>query len=387
MSSVPIKAFFSCSFAEADRSVNEFFKAICEGLGFECSNVSVADAGVPPDVARRLIGEASVFITVAVKRDRIRDSDKYKMPESVSNEIGMAYGQEKKILMFVENCVEVGGLQTNYGTYLTFDRAQLHSGGFLKSAVESINRLRHSLFNGHDLMVNPNPTEYYAIRAAHSYTLDYCANGLEWKHSMSRRIRFTKPMQRPLKISRWNDAAFGKPSTGLPPVEVNFHLNRSTRPFVPSINIVESSAFHIDGDVTFTPNPVEHDEIEYTVSYKGANLMPLYSDEVSSIKPVPIAGHGFRAFDGVIPITPIQLLELEFRFPSRAMGTVQPEFFVGSYSKNIDYLVDSEIGRAKVSRAEFGDTIVLRATVSSALLRHVYGVAWEPPARPAPPIS
>jgi hypothetical protein len=382
MGAVPIKAFFSCSFAEHDKPINEFFTAICEGLGFECINVSAGDSEVPANVARRLISEASVFIAIIVKRDGIKDSEKFKMPESVANELGMAFGQEKRILMFAENCVQMEGLTRTYGTYLGFDRAQVMNGTFLKAAVESVDRLRQSSYAVHDFMINQHPTEYYALKAAHSYALDDFGNGLEWRHSMRRKIRFTKAMQRPLKISRWNDSAEGKASNGMPSVEVVFEINRSTRKFVPTIEVVGSSAYHIDGDVTFEPNPIENDEIEYTVTYKGAHLMPVYLDEVTASKPVHIGGQIFRAFDGVIPVTPIEVLEIEFRFAAIAVGGVQPQFFVGSYSKNVDYLVDSEVGRAKVKRDEIGANLVLRATVSSALLRHVYGVAWEPPVRP-----
>jgi hypothetical protein len=166
-------------------------------------------------------------------------------------------------------------------------------------------------------------------------------------------------------------------------VEATFRVNSSTRGCVAIINVVERSAFQITGDVTFEPNPVENDEIEYTVIYKGAHLMPVYSDDVSTSKPLKIAGQAYSAFDGVIPVTPIQVLELEFRLPASAIGAVQPEFFVGSYSRDIDYLVESEIERAIVIRQEIGDSVVVRATVNSALLRHVYGVAWEPPPRPA----
>jgi hypothetical protein len=148
MPSVPIKAFFSCSFAEIDKPVNQFFEAICQGLGFDCGNVSFADSAVPASVARKLISEASVFIAIIVKRGALQGSEKFMMPESVANEISMAYGQDRKILMFAENCVQVEGLTRTYGAYLPFDRDRLHSSAFLKSAVESIDRLRRSLFSG-----------------------------------------------------------------------------------------------------------------------------------------------------------------------------------------------------------------------------------------------
>lgn len=277
-------------------------------------------------------------------------------------------------------------MKENFGTCLRFNRLQLSTGAFLKRAVESVDKLRQSLAAGQGL-VPDHPTEFYALKAAHSYTLDDFGNGLEWRHSMRRKIRFTKAMQRPLKISRWNDSAEGKSSVGLPPIGVTFNVNRSSKEFTHALKIVDKSAFHVEGDVTFDPVPMEGDEIEYTVVYRGAHLMPIYSDEVSDCKPVQISGQVFKAFDGVIPITPIEVLELEFRFAAAAVGRVQPVFFVGSYSKFIDYLVDSEISRASVRKDEIGENVVIRATVNSALLRHVYGVAWDPPARPeSPPV-
>jgi len=57
---------------------------------------------------------------------------------------------------------------------------------------------------------------------------------------------------------------------------------------------------------------------------------------------------------------------------------------IGSYTRAIDYIVESEMQRAKHTIDSFGGDLIFNLDVNSPLLRHMYGVAWNPPNRKRP---
>jgi len=120
----PLVAFFSCSFKDVDKSVNDYFLSIFNALGIICKNVSGGFIATPPEQARAIIEDSSLLIAVAVKRTETT-SGEWKMPDSVSNEISIAFGLGKKMLIFLEESVGDDGFLSSYGTYHRFNRDKL----------------------------------------------------------------------------------------------------------------------------------------------------------------------------------------------------------------------------------------------------------------------
>lgn len=383
MKSASVKAFFSCSFRDEDKEVNDFFRAICEGLDISCYNVDSGYSEVPPEKARSMINDADAVIAIAPARNKFDSSDQFSMPEAVSNEISIAYSFDKPLLVLKEHNVRTDGFLSNYGTHLSFDRDKLYSTDFLRKAVASIHNIKMGSLSDHELLVSQEVTEFVAEKVSHLYELEREEGGFYWQHSMQRIIVFNKNFNKPLKISRWNDFTLGKSSEGLQPIELTVELIKSSRNFEISIEYEEHTAYGITANVHFTPSPVAGDSIEYFVSYRGAHLCPTYLEDTDSIADVEIGGRHYSAFDGVIPVNRAKDIELQFRFPREyRLAEADACFFVASFVQGIDFVVESEIERAHVSKEVVGGKLSITAKISSPLLRHVYGVAWMPPCKP-----
>ena len=90
----------------------------------------------------------------------------------------------------------------------------------------------------------------------------------------------------------------------------------------------------------------------------------------------------YHCFDGLIPIQRTKKSYLEFRFPRR-YGLQPREVvpFVGSYTSTIDYTVESELKRASVVKEVIAGILTIRMIIESPLLRHLYGIVWNPKPR------
>jgi hypothetical protein len=381
--SAPVKGFFSCSFRDEDREVNNFFRAICEGLDIFCYNVEAGYSEVPPDKARRMIKDADVVIVVASARNKFEDVDQFSMPEAVSSEISFAYSFEKPILIIKEHNVRTEGFLPNYGTYLSFERNKLWTPEFLKKAVTSIHNVKLGSLSNHEFLISQEVTEFVAENVSHLYELEREGNDFFWQHSTQRTIIFSKNFNKPLKISRWNDFAMNKSSEGLAPMELSLEIIRSTRNFEIEIELEECTAYGVTASVQFKPSPVVGDFIEYFISYRGKHLCPIYLNDTGSIAGVEVNGRSYAAFDGVVPVNRAKDIEIQFRFPREyRLQEADACFFAASFVEGPSYIVESEIERAHVLKQVVGGKLSITAKIFSPMLRHIYGVAWVPPIKP-----
>lgn len=383
MKSASVKAFFSCSFKDTDKDVNDFFRAICEGLDIACSNVDGGYSELPPDKALSMIGEADAVIAIAPARSKFDGTNQFCMPEAVSNEISFAYSLKKPLLVIKEETVRADGFLNSYGTHLAFDRTKLWTTDFLRKAILSIHNVKLGALSDHELLLSQEVTEFIAQRVSHLYELEREGVGFYWQHSMQRTIDFTKNFNKPLKISRWNDSAVGKAADDLKQIELTFEIIKSSRNFDFTIEYEEHTAYGVTANVLFNPLPVAGDSIEYFVSFRGKHLCATYLEDTDSIPEVDIEGRRYAAFDGVIPVNRAKDIEIQFRFPREyRLAEGDAQFFVASFAQGIDYVVKSEIERAHIQKEVVGGKLSITARITSPLMRHVYGVAWVPPSRP-----
>lgn len=382
MESASVKAFFSCSFREDDKEVNNFFRAICEGLDISCYNVDGGCSELPPDKALKLIGEADAVIAIAPARSKLDDTIYFCMPEAVSNEISFAYGLKKPLLVIKEDSVRADGFLNSYGTHLIFDRKKLWDADFLRKAIQSIHGVKMGSLSQHEFILSQEVTEFVAEKVSHLYELEREGSGFCWQHSMQRTIRFSASFNKPLKITRWNDCAIGKSTEELKPIELTFEIINASRKFNFSIEYDKHTAYGVTANVVFTPHPVANDYIEYFLSYRGEHICLTYLEDTDSLPGINIDGRQYSAFDGVIPVNRAKDMELQFRFPREyRLNENDAQFFVGSFTHGVDYLVPSEIERAQIEKKVVGGKLSITARITSPLLRHVYGVAWMPPAK------
>src|SRR5262249_40050719 len=117
MSFARVEAFLSCSFRSDDEEVVRLFVDLCSALNITCSNVNAGSFFSPSEVARKKLEDQDFLIAICTRRDE-KKTGKFAMPDAVRDEIGIAFGKERPILLFVEDGVEIGGFEPQFGTHV-----------------------------------------------------------------------------------------------------------------------------------------------------------------------------------------------------------------------------------------------------------------------------
>lgn len=378
MKSAKIDVFFSCSFRDDDKELNEYFKSICSGLDVNLVNVDKGHVRTPPSQAKKMITDSQALIAIATKRTEGVDK-KFMMPSAVREEISMAYGLDTPILLLKENGVELDGFMGNFGTHFTFERDKVKDNKIIEQIISSIHGLKMDVVSPHDLVYDQDISEFYAENIYHLVELITKDGEFCWVYSSTKKIIFQKQYKRKLNTGFWATTNVKVPD-GSPLMECDVKVDGGSRCFTITKDILRHKSDCYEASLKIDPAPVEDDYIEYSTIAKSKFLNPIFKEDMIDPVPIAVGENNFFAFDGVIPIQRTKKATIEFRLP-REFGLkkddVQP--FVGSYTSNVDYVVESEIKRSKITKESFGGNITIRMEVDSPLLRHIYGIAWNPP--------
>jgi hypothetical protein len=384
MHSVSVDVFFSCSFAAADRPVNDYFMSIARALNLHLSNVATGSTLIPPEAAKKLIGSAQALIAICTRRDEFK-SGGYAMPQAVHDEISFAYGAGVPVLMIVEEGVELAGFKGNFGTYLPFQRRSLKSPAFLQKAIESIHELKLGVVEPHQLGLNNGISDSHSEYVNHQVELS-CRDGeFLWIYNTAKKLTYTKASKRGYSASVWATIPANLPSKATD-IEWELRTVNTSRNIEIRPKIENRTPEKVDVMITLVPTAEEGDFVEYETTAKSRYINPVWSDEVGSGGDVHLDGEDFKCADGLILIHPTKRAIIEFRF-AREYGfkknDVRP--FVASYTSSIDYEVPSELKRANIVVEDLWGTLVVRMELESPLPGHMYGIAWNPRTRPAAP--
>ncbi len=381
MESARIDCFFSCSFSDTDREVNDFFRSICIGLDLRCINVGHASASTPPEQAVKMIDSSQLLIAICTRRNKI-DDNKYVMPQAVQSEISIAYGKDVPVLMFVEEGVELAGFYGNFGSYLQFDRNNLINPDNIQKFVKSIHEAKVQVLAPHQIGVSQGASDAFAEYVNHLVELKKVDNEFYWEYSNTKKLVYISSSKRGFNISFWSTAPAIIPKDW-PKIEWRYDLHSSTRGInlLPIVNNHSSS--QIDVVMKLEPNPDAGDIIEYSTSISSRYINPIWSDEVRDGSYVQFDDGEYLCSDGLVCAHRTKKAVIEFRFDRDfkiSKNDIRP--FVGSYTSTLDYEVPSELKRAVTRIEEFGKYLIIRMEIDSPLPGHMYGLAWNPPDRP-----
>lgn len=382
MKSASIDVFFSCSFADDDRDVNDYFYAICKAMDIRCVNVGTAYSVTPPEKAKLLINDSQGLIVIATKRTKI-DDKKYNMPSAVHDEISIAFGLDTPLLMFVEDGVVLDGFIHNYGTHLRFDKDKLYTSEFIEKAIAGVHGFKMDILSPHELIVDQDTNEFYAEYQHQLFELkeDSCCD-YTWEYSINKKLIFKKLYKRAFKTGVWATVK-STIADNAKLVDWDIKVEGGSKDF--KINVIKEkhTADCFEALLKIEPHPEPDDFIEYSITSSSKYFNPIWEEDINEPNLLTINDNHYSCFDGVIPIVRTKKSITEFRFP-RSYGLDKKDIvpFVGSYTSNIDYLVDSELERANIQVDSIAGNITVRIDVNSPLLRHEYGVAWNPKKRP-----
>lgn len=380
MQSAPVDVFFSCSFREDDREVNDFFLTVCSALDIKCINVDSAYSAVPPEVARRKINDSQALIAIATKRNKL-ESGAFAMPSAVQEEISMAYGKEVPILLFVEESVAIDGMKGNFCTHITFNRENLRNNDIIEKIVRSIHGIKLEIISPYDLVYDHDSPEVIADHVKQLIELRADGDSYLWSYTTSKKLQFLNTFKKGIPVSFWATVPAKIPD-GEKPIEIEIQLDSHSRDLSMKVEKQKEGPDCAKSTIKIEPHPEKGDFIEYSSYAESKYFNPIFNEDIAEKIIVTVDGEAFQCVDGFIPIQRTKIATLEIRFP-RGFGLSKKNirFFVGSYTDEVDYIVESEIARATVEMSELGGHLTAKMEIESPLLRHMYGFAWNPPHR------
>jgi hypothetical protein len=378
MKSVQVKGFLSCSFQDSDREICQLFRAVCEGLDIDCVNVDRAWNEVPPDRARKLIEECKVIVAVATQREQLHDGS-FNMPPAVRDEISIAYALKKPLVWFKEKGVNLKGFLQNYGTHLEFERTGIHEPNFLKKVISSVHDLKLTALASEEVMGDQDTQGVLLERMHAMFELKKEDGCYVWVCTTNRLFRFTKPYESRIKAAAWPVAsANGGPAREK--IVWSVIKGHSSRPFTISTDVERDSPEVLEVSSKVDPVPNDGDTLELTHVFKARHLNQILRSDTGFNGGCLIGNRHYDCCDGLVPIFRTKELKLRIIFPQDygiLTGDIEP--IVCAYSAGIDYPVETEKQRCKVSKENFAGTVLYTIEVESPLPRHIYGAAWNLP--------
>jgi len=125
MAEVRFKAFLSCSFAEEDKEVIDFFKRMIEAFDIDLMVYDYQEIGRISDKIKENIIKSDCLIAIATRRNKIEGSNYWTCSDWIQHEIALANAYNKPIAVFVEEGVKIEGLIAMEERRERFDRRNL----------------------------------------------------------------------------------------------------------------------------------------------------------------------------------------------------------------------------------------------------------------------
>ena len=285
MKPMHIQVFLSSSFDDRDKDVVNFFASICHGVDISCVNVDKAYASTPPEKARELIGDSNALVAIATRCGEVKD-DVFTIPKAVEQEISIAFGFNKPILLFIEKGVEaMSGFTSNYCTYCRFDRELLFSPDFLSNAIASIHGMKMEVLQPHEFqLVQMAPLNVIAESWRSLFELIDLSGSFTWRHSITRRLKFTGPFKDPIRTAI-TPTVPTKLKARSNTFTWSYKIEDETKPF--SFTPTEEKHTHDSLQVSFDidPKPEANDIIQYTMVFESPYLNPVYLEDIQEVRP------------------------------------------------------------------------------------------------------
>lgn len=154
MAEILFKAFVSCSFAQEDKEILDFFKKIIRSFDIEPEIYDYQEIGRVPDKVKENIIRSDCLIAIATRRRKIEGSDYWTCPDWIQHEIALANAYNKPIAIFVEEGVKIEGLIEMQERREKFIRDNL---------IENIDKITTFLFNMRKYLESTYQTERLQI--------------------------------------------------------------------------------------------------------------------------------------------------------------------------------------------------------------------------------
>lgn len=381
-----IEIFFSHSFKPEDDKVVSLVRAVGRGLRMVFANVSTASTSGPPQEARDLIDHSLGLVGLVTKRDP-ETQHGFAMPSAVREEVAIAHGLKKPILLLIEQGVHVDGFMNNYATHLTFDRVGMHDASFIEKLVAALSAFRRETSKSMLERRYQFAPEYVAEFVKARWALAYAKGEFLSRSSITKRLIFELPLQREITHAVWPNPRWGRPGRSLTG-RWGLEIEAASRAFTQHVTVPILTADHLELRVAFEPEPGPGDFIEYTRWFESPLLNPLFKDELTPGAPpgVVLGSVPFDVYDGVYVTERTKQLSYHASF-AREYGLRRDmvKAFCAEKTLVIDGYATSEMPNVTARVSEFGRELITDLSVDNPQPPLFYGFAWRLPTRPANP--
>jgi len=284
----------------------------------------------------------------------------------------MAFAMGKPCLLFIEEGVTCDGFMKSMSTYKTYNRETLSTSKEIESIVASIHALRMESFES-NIIPDQEASGFYQDRISYLVELLGEPECPLWRYTNSRILVFTRTLEGHIVQGSW---AKSVPETVNDKIDYTLKCLINDSPVEAIQQVYKDTPRQLQVGLDFPDKPSKDD----SVKIEFVSSSPFFNKAIKAdvMEKENVGGRSFDCVDGLVPTQPTKRLHVLFRFPSWYKvnkKTLLP--FVGSYSGDIDYLVESEIKRCNISKDEFGSNLQVDLRIESPLLRHIYGVAWN----------
>lgn len=138
MAEIYFKAFLSCSFAEEDTELIDFFNKMIPSFRITPLIYDYQEIGRVSDKVKENIIQSDCLIAIVTRKHKIEGSNSWTCSDWIQHEIAVANAYKKPIAIFIENNVKVEGLIGLEERRQRFSRQNL---------IEDIDKIATFLFN------------------------------------------------------------------------------------------------------------------------------------------------------------------------------------------------------------------------------------------------
>lgn len=374
MAEIHFNAFLSCSLAQEDRDIIEFFKKIITSFNINPIVYDYQEIGRVTDKVKENIIQSDCLIAILTRRKKIEGNDYWTCSDWIQHEIAVANAFKKPIAIFIEDNVKIEGLIGLEERRQQFNRQHL---------IGDIDKITTFLFN-----LNKYLEYTYQSGLSQSPTLlRHYIHAKDELLSEERVIERTEILMESLidgLEATHHSIELGETTLGLSIKPENFEFRCIEKPSGITVEhvIKMNTEYKFFWKILFTPPLKKGEKVKYAFKEVRPTYRPYYYETM--IERIEQGTYEYRkpiceACKWEI-IYPTYELRHEMEFPENYDIT---NYYPHVMSDNSEVEAEEELKRIKTgnmfSAEKMFDRWVLKLQVSKPLLMHIYYTYYVPP--------
>ncbi|MBT9138652.1 MAG: hypothetical protein DDT31_01221 [Syntrophomonadaceae bacterium] len=375
MPEILFKAFLSCSFAENDREIVNFFRKIIGSFDMEVQVYDYQEIGRIPDKVKENIIRSDCLIAIATRRKKIEGSDYWTYPDWIQHEISLASAYNKPIAIFVEEGVKIEGFIGMEERTQEFTRGDL---------IKNLDKITRFLFNLRKYLESTYQPERMQAPLLLRHYVHAKEAMLSKEHTVTRCEILMESLIGELEATHHSiELEEMTPGLSIKPSQFNFICKEKP----PGMNvepvIVESADHKFLWKVMFDPPLKKGEKVKYAFKAVRSNYRPYTYEEV--LERIRQGTYEYKepiceACEWHISYPTLEL-HFDFEFPdSYEIRKCYPDVKIG---EKVRLKAESELKRIKegnfFTAEKMFDKWTLSLRVPRPLQGHLYYTYYEPP--------